>query len=186
MSVNVPAPRSGPAVTVANTDGAARPDGGRRIVWDRVERRRPTVAPLIVTPELAALPGAVASPEGVLGSALVHTLRQIVRGELDVRLTPAVPVQASPWMTPPAASRLTRVPVKTIRTWARDGRIPKRIKNRSADPKQQKYLVNVDDVVAVAEQVAGAPAETSDKLELQQRAQERAAQVLAARAAKGR
>jgi hypothetical protein len=55
-----------------------------------------------------------------------------------------------------------------------------------ADPKQQKYLVNVDDVVAVAEQVARAPAETSDKLELQHRAQERAAQVLAARAAKGR
>ncbi len=126
------------------------------------------------------------SPEGVLGSALVHALRQIVRGELAVRLTPSVSVPPSPWMTPPAASRLTRVPVKTIRPWVRDARIPKRLKNRSADPKQQKYLVNVDDVVAVAEQVAGAPAETSEELELQQRAQERAAQVLAARAAKGR
>jgi hypothetical protein len=186
MSVNVPASRSGPAVTVANADRAARPDGAPRIVWDRVERRRPTVAPLIVAPELAAMPCGPASPEGVLGSALVHALRQIVRGELNVRLAPAVSVQPSPWMTPPAASRLTRVPVKTIRAWVRDARIPKRLKNRSADPKQQKYLVNVDDVVAVAEQVAGAPAETSDELELQQRAQERAAQVLAARAAKGR
>ena len=35
-------------------------------------------------------------------------------------------------------------------------------------------------------ELASASAETSDKLELQQRAQERAAQVLAARAAKGR
>jgi hypothetical protein len=139
-----------------------------------------------VAPELAALPGGAASPEGVLGSALVHALRQIVRGELDVRLTPAVSVQPSRWITPPAASRLTRIPVRTIRTWLRDGRIPKRIRNRSPDPKQQKYLVNVDDVVAIAEQVARAPAETSDKLELQQRAQERAAEVLAARAAKGR
>jgi hypothetical protein len=141
---------------------------------------------MTVAPELAPLPGTAASPEGMLGSALVHALRQIVRGELDVRLTPAVSFQPSPWMTPPAAWRLTRVPVKTIRAWVRDGRIPKRIRNRSADPKQQKYLVNVNDVVAVAEQVARAPAETSDKLELQQRAQERAAQVLAARAAKGR
>jgi DNA-binding transcriptional MerR regulator len=89
-------------------------------------------------------------------------------------------------MTPPAAARLTRIPVKTIRAWARTGRIPKRIKNRSADPKQQKYLVNVDDVLAVAEQVADVPSETSDKLELQQRAQERAAQVLAACASKER
>lgn len=186
MSANVPAPRSGPALTPANAESAARPDGTPRVASPLVERRRPTLAPLIVAPELAALPGGAASPEGVLGSALVHALRQIVRGELEQRLTPAVSVQPSRWMTPPAASRLTRVPVKTIRAWARDGRIPKRLKNRSADPKQQKYLVNVDDVVAVAEQVASAPAETSDKLELQQRAQERAAQVLAARAAKGR
>jgi hypothetical protein len=89
-------------------------------------------------------------------------------------------------MTPPAAARRTGVPVKTIRAWARAGRIPKRLKNRSADPKQQKYLVNVDDVIAVAEQVDGAPAETSDRVELQHRAQVRAAEVLAARATKER
>ncbi len=186
MPVKVPAPPSGPAVTAVDALGAARPNGAPRLGWPLVERRRPAVTPLIVPPELAALPGAVVSAEGVLGSALVHALRQIVRGELNVRLAPAVSAQPSPWMTPPAASRLTRVPVKTIRAWVRDARIPKRLKNRSADPKQQKYLVNVDDVVAVAEQVAGAPAETSDRLELKQRAQERAAQVLAARAAKGR
>jgi hypothetical protein len=103
----------------------------------------------------------------------------ILQDELQARLAAANAAPKSPWMTPPAAARATRVPLKTIRVWARTGRIPRRLKNRSADPKQQKYLVNVNDVVAVAEQVAGAPAETSDKLE-------RAAQVLAARAAKGR
>jgi hypothetical protein len=46
MSVNVPASRSGPAVTVANADGVARPDCAPRVVWDRVERRRPVVAAL--------------------------------------------------------------------------------------------------------------------------------------------
>jgi helix-turn-helix protein len=136
-----------------------------------------------VAPELAAQPGGGASPEGVLGSALVHALRQIVRGELEVRLTPAVSVQPSRWMTPPAAARLTRVPVKTIRAWARDGRIPKRLKNRSADPKQQKYLVNVDDVVAAAERVsAAADAARGESVNVQERARE----ILAARAAKGR
>lgn len=124
--------------------------------------------------------------EALLGSALVDVVRRLLREELEARVAEANRAPRSPWMTPPAAARLTRIPVKTIRAWARAGRIPKRIKNRAADPKQQKYLVNVDDVVAVAEQVAGAPAETSDKLELQKRAEERAAQVLAARAAKGR
>jgi hypothetical protein len=108
---------------------------------------------------------------------------QLVRGELDVRLAPTVSVQPSRWMTPPAASRLTRVPVKTIRAWARGGRIPKRLKNLNADPKQQKYLVNVDDVIATAEQVSAAvEAAAGEPLNVQ----ERARQILAARAAKGR
>lgn len=130
---------------------------------------------------------AKATPEALLGSALVDVVRRLLREELEARVAQANSAPRSPWMTPPAAARLTRIPVKTIRAWARAGRIPKRIKNRSADPKQQKYLVNVDDVVAVAEQVAGTPPETSDRLELQKRAEERAAEVLAARAAtKGR
>lgn len=127
-----------------------------------------------------------ATADAALGSALVELLRHLLRGELQAQSAAPAAGPASPWVTPPAAARLTGIPVKTIRAWARMGRIPKRLKNRSADPKQQKYVVNVDDVVAVAEQVAGLPAETSDKLELQQRAEERAAQVLAARAVKGR
>jgi hypothetical protein len=133
--------------------------------------------------ELTAMPGGGTSPERVLGPALVHAMRQIVRGELEEWLAPAVSVQPSRWMTPPAASRLTRVPVKAIRAWAREGRIPKRLKNRSANPKQQKYLVNADDVVAAAEQArAAVDAAAGEPLNVQ----ERARQILAARAAKGR
>lgn len=120
-----------------------------------------------------------------LESVLVEFVRRAVRREMATQAE-AVDVPRSSWMTPPAAARLTRVPVKTIRAWARAGRIPKRLKNRSADPKQQKYLVNTDDVIAVAEQVDGATAETSDRVELQDRARLRAAEVLAARAAKER
>ncbi len=72
--------------------------------------------------------------------------------------------------------------MKTIGAWARDGRIPKRLKNRSADPKQQKYLVNVDDVVAAAEASAAVHASVGEPLNVQERARE----ILAARAAKER
>ena len=75
---------------------------------------------------------------------------------------------------------MTRVPVKSIRAWAREGRIPKRLKNRSADPKQQKYLVNVDDVVTVAQE-ASTPANTSQIDDLKERARARAQEILAAR-----
>ncbi|SRR6266498_1068247 len=182
MATNVPASRFGPDVTLASTDAAGLPDYAPRIAWDRVDRRRPIVAPLVVAPELTAMAGGGTSPERMLGSVLIQAVLQIVRGELDVRLTPAVSVQPSRWMTPPAASRLTRVPVKTIRAWARDGRIPKRLKNRSADPKQQKYLVNVDDVVAAAEASAAVHASVGEPLNVQERARE----ILAARAAKER
>jgi hypothetical protein len=122
-----------------------------------------------------------AGPELVLGPALLKAVLQVVRSELQARLAGPTPAR-TPWMTPPAASRVTRVPVKTIRAWVRDGRIPKRLKNRSADPKQQKYLVNVEDVIAAAEQpgFSGPAADTVTDV------RERAQQILAARAAKGR
>jgi hypothetical protein len=111
---------------------------------------------------LRAVQGAGASPEIVLGSALVELLRHLLRDELQARVTAGDAEPRSPWVTPPIAARLTRVQVKTIRAWARTRRITKRLENRPVDPKQQKYLVNVDDIVAVAEQAAGAPVETSD------------------------
>ncbi len=183
MPENVPASRSGPAVTLANADAPRRAEWAPHVAWDRVDRRQRVLAPLNVAPESIAMPGGGPGPERVLGSVLMQAVLQIVRGELEERLTPAVSVQPSRWMTPPAASRLTGVPVKTIRAWARDGRIPKRLKNRSADPKQQKYLVNVDDVVAAAERVSAAvDAARGEPAKMQDRARE----ILAARAAKGR
>ncbi len=91
------------------------------------------------------------SPGAALGAALAALVRDLLRGEFEERTIATEADHRSPWMTPPAAARLTSVPVKTIRAWVRMGRIPKRIKNRAADPKQVKYLVNVNDVVAVAE-----------------------------------
>ena len=183
MPVNVPASSLGPDVTLGDAHLTGRPDCSPHIAWDRVDRRRGIGGPLPMAPELTATPGGGTSPERVLGPALVLAMRQIVRGELEGWLAPAVSAQPSRWMTPPAASRLTRVPVKAIRAWARDGRIPKRLKNRSANPKQQKYLVNADDVVAAAEQTRAAlDAAAGESLNVQ----ERARQILAARAAKGR
>lgn len=89
--------------------------------------------------------------ESALGCALVELVRHVLRDELQAQRATADAAPPSPWMTPPAAARLTRVPLKTIRAWARTGRIPRRIRNSAADPKQRKYLVNVDDVIAVAE-----------------------------------
>jgi hypothetical protein len=122
------------------------------------------------------------SPIHVLGPALAEAVLQLVRVELQARATPTTAPARSPWMTPPAASKLTRVPVKTIRSWVQDGRIRKRLKNRSPDPKQLKYLVNVEDVIAAAEAWTGSeapPAQVND-------VKEQARQFLAARAAKGR
>ncbi len=125
-------------------------------------------------------PDTAVSPELVLGPALLDAVLQVVRGELQARLAAASAPPSSPWMTPPAAAQVTRVPVKSIRAWAREGRIPKRLKNRSADPKQQKYLVNVDDVVTVAQE-ASTPADTSQLDDLKERARARAQEILAAR-----
>jgi non-canonical (house-cleaning) NTP pyrophosphatase len=57
-------------------------------------------------------------------------------------------------MTPPAAWKATGVPVKAIRELIRRGLITARLKNVSRDPKQRKYLVNADEVKAMAEKRA--------------------------------
>jgi hypothetical protein len=122
------------------------------------------------------------SPVQVLGPALAEAVLQLVRRELQERATPMSAPPRSPWMTPPAASKLTRIPVKAIRSWVQDGRIRKRLKNRSADPKQLKYLVNVDDVVAAAEAWTSREDPSAPKDDVR----EQARQILAARTAKGR
>ncbi len=136
-----------------------------------------------VLPRLRQLTALGPSPEAVLGSALVEVVRRLLQDELQARLDAARAPPRSPWMTPPAAARASGVPVKSVRAWVRSGRIAKRLKNTSADPKQQKYLVNIDDVVAVAEQ-AGARAE--EGIDMKERARARAEEILLARAATGR
>lgn len=126
--------------------------------------------------------GAGSTSESALSSALVELVRRVLRDELEARLLATRAVPRSPWMTPPAAARSSGVPVKSIRAWVRTGRIQKRLKNSSADPKQQKYLANLDDVIAVAEQ-AGTGRTAHDAGD---RVRDRAQAILAARAAKER
>lgn len=57
---------------------------------------------------------------------------------------------AARWMTPPNAARVTGVPLKTIRSFIKAHRIEARLRNSAANPKQRKYLVNVDEVARVA------------------------------------
>ncbi len=122
-------------------------------------------------------------PEAVLRSALVEIVRQLLRDELDARVDAIRAAPTSSWMTPPAAARASGVPVKSIRTWVRTGRIRKRLRNSSVDPKQQKYLVNLDDVVAHAERTAVAISSGDIAAD---RARARAQEILAALQAKER
>ena len=74
-------------------------------------------------------------------------------GRASKRDTPLpAPLPSSPWMTPPRASRQTGISAKTILSLIRIGRITPRLRNTSNRPKQRKYLVNIDEVVAVTRQ----------------------------------
>lgn len=90
------------------------------------------------------------TPEAVLGPALAGAVLELVRQELQRAAAPAAPAR-SPWMTPPAAARHHGVPVKTIRALVANGRIKARLRNASENPKQKKYLVNIDEVAAALE-----------------------------------
>ncbi|MGB8931736.1 MAG: hypothetical protein WCC48_10865 [Anaeromyxobacteraceae bacterium] len=128
-------------------------------------------------------PAGTVSPglQAVLTAAVAELVQQLVRGELAAAL-PRGAIADSPWMTPPAASKVTRIAPKTIRCWVRDGRIRKRLRNRSPNPKQPKYLVNIDDVAAVAEKGPDGSPPPSGQLALTERARE----ILAERDAKRR
>jgi hypothetical protein len=129
------------------------------------------------------------SPEAALSSALVDVVRRVLQDELTAHLEAVRSPPRSPWMTPPAAARASGVPVKSIRAWARTGRISRRLKNRSADPKQKKYLVNLNEVATTAEQLASASTSPPSSSVVQVEGvsfHERASEILAARAARER
>lgn len=142
--------------------------------------------PIDVLPRSQPLLSVGPSLEIVLGSTLVEVMRQVLKDELSAQLEAVRAPPPTPWMTPPAAARASGVPVKSIRAWVRMGRIAKRLKNRNPSPKQEKYLVNVNEVVSAAERVASAATVSvsapADGLSFQ----ERATEILAARAARGR
>jgi len=118
-----------------------------------------------------------------LGSALAEVVRRFLREELATQLEAARAPHPSPWMTPPAAARTTGVPVKSIRAWLRSGRITKRLKNLNDEPKQLKYLVNLNEVIEAAEQWNSPAKEVSGEPFA---VEERAREILAARAARRR
>ena len=127
------------------------------------------------------------SPEIVVGSTLVEAVRRVLKDELSAHLEAVRAPPPTPWMTPPSAARASGVPVKTIRAWVRMGRLAKRLKNRSPSPKQEKYLVNVNEVVTAAERAASAATVNASAIPADGLSfQERATEILAARAARGR
>lgn len=113
------------------------------------------------------------SPETLLGPALAGAVLELVRQELQRAAAPATPPR-SPWRTPPDAARELGVPVKAIRALVSSGRITSRLRNVAAEPKQRKYLVNIEEVAAALEdrgQAQPAPAGPSSRpIDLEERA----------------
>lgn len=140
------------------------------------------------TPSVVLPGGPVDDPADALESTALEMLRHASRMRLAMRQVRAAAPARSSWMTPPAAAKATGVPVKSVRAWIRCGRITKRLKNLSASPKQLKYLVNVNEVEAAAEQRFSDSAERAvASTEVQpESVRDRAREILAARASRER
>jgi hypothetical protein len=110
-------------------------------------------------------------------SILEGTIREIVRQEVSSALqahqaTP-LPAGRERWLTPPAAARQVGISEKAIRNMIRTGAIVPRLRNVDPNPRQPKYLVNVDDVTLVAQRPAPLPdpaASTEGQLDLEDHA----------------
>lgn len=122
--------------------------------------------------------GELQRAELLLGPALVEAVQLLIRAELRTH-SPQI-AAPSRWMTPPDAARLTGIPVKTIYRGIDVGRIVPRLKNKDLHPKQKKYSVDVDEVVAYAERSIPRPS----AIEAQAHLSELAQQILADRSAK--
>lgn len=127
------------------------------------------------------------SPEALLGPALADAVRDLVREELQRVAAPASP-PLSPWRTPPAAASYLGVPVKAVRALVVAGRVTARLRNANAEPKQKKYLVNVNEVAvalevhgAAAVEAPGRPSSPAAPIDLEQRAAQIRARAAARR-----
>lgn len=99
--------------------------------------------------------GAATGLVAVLETAIRELVRQEVQVAVQALLKGGTPAMAdSRWTTPPKAARASGVPVKSIRRMARDGRITPRFRNTDSNPRQPKYLVNLDEVEEAAGRVS--------------------------------
>ena len=91
-----------------------------------------------------------------LATILEGTIREIVRQEVKAAMAEEVRPRAGDlppgrWLTPPAAARELGIPEKAVRAMIKAGVITPRLRNIDPNPRQPKYLVNVDAVAAEAE-----------------------------------
>ena len=99
-----------------------------------------------------------------LTTILEGTIRELVRQEVKTALAEAAPSSGptaprARWLTPPRAARELGISEKAVRNMIKEGVIQRRLRNISQTPTQPKYLVNIDEVAAVASRVhtANAP-----------------------------
>lgn len=98
--------------------------------------------------------GSVHEPNGLI-SILEGTIRELVRQEvsaalaaLEAREKPTAP--GGRWMTPPRVARELGISERAVRNMIKEGVVKRRLRNVSQTPTQPKYLVNIDEVAAVA------------------------------------
>jgi hypothetical protein len=101
-------------------------------------------------PDSPALTGEILRAQLLLGPALVEAVQALVRAELQTREAPQNARPLSGWVTPPAASRAVGIPVKAIYGGIREKQITPRLKNTHPNPRQRKYVVHLDEVIAYA------------------------------------
>jgi hypothetical protein len=85
-------------------------------------------------------------------SGIEETIRTIVREELaKAGASPANGHVQPLLMSVPVAAEMTGIGADTIRAWIAQGKLPRRTKSALATAKRVTFLVNVDEVRAVAE-----------------------------------
>ncbi len=85
-------------------------------------------------------------------SGIEETIRTIVREELaKAGASPANGHVQPLLVSVPVAAEMTGISKDTLRSWIGQGKLPRRTKSAEANPKRPTFLVNVDEVRAVAE-----------------------------------
>jgi hypothetical protein len=115
----------------------------------------------------------VQEPTG-LANIVEMAIRQIVREEVRAAMQDAPGAASSTtassrWVTPPVAARELGISDRLVRSLIRQGRIEPRLRNVDRNPRQQKFLVNVDEVADVTRH-ASAPGNLPRSLTLAERA----------------